>query len=45
MFILDSPYITVDFLGVMVQLASRVAIRITNLGIQLGTSTGRHFLF
>ena len=45
MFILNSPYITVNFLGVMVQLMLRVTIRQSNLGIQLGTLTGRHFLF
>ena len=44
-FILNSPYITVNFLGVVEQLASRVTIRQTNLGIQHGTLTGRHFLF
>ena len=44
-FILNSPYITVSFQGVMVQLAPRVTIRQTNLGIQRRTLTGRHFLF
>ena len=45
MFILNSPYIAVNFLGVMVQLASRVTIRKTNLGIKFRTLTGRHFFF
>ena len=44
-FILNSSYVTVNFQGVMVQLASRVMIRQTKLGIQLGTLTGRHILF
>ena len=33
------------FQGVMVQLVPRVTVRQTNLGIQLRTLTGRHFLF
>ena len=36
-FILNSPYITVNFQGVMVQLAPRVTIQQTNLGNQLMT--------
>ena len=44
-FIFNYPYITVHFLGVIVQLAMRVTIRQTSLGIQLGTLTGHHFLF
>ena len=44
-FILNSSYFTVNFQGVMVQLAPRVTIRQTNLGIQLRTLTGRHFIF
>ena len=36
-FILNSSYVTVNFQGVMVQLAPRVAVRQTNLGIQLRT--------
>ena len=36
-FILNSSYVTVNFQGVMVQLAARVAVRQNNLGIQLRT--------
>ena len=39
-FILNSSYVTVNFQGVMVQLAPRVMIRQTNLGIQLRTLMG-----
>ena len=45
MFLLNSSYVTVHFQGVMVQLAPRVTVRQTNLGIQLKTQTGRHFHF
>ena len=40
-FILNSSYVTVNFQEVMVQLAPRVTVRQTNLGIQLGTLTGQ----
>ena len=39
-FISNSSYVTVNFQGVMVQLAPRVTIRQTNIGIQLRTLTG-----
>ena len=39
-FILNSSYVTVLFQGVMVQLAPRVTVRKTSLGIQLRTLTG-----
>ena len=44
-FILNSLYATVNFQGVMVQLAPCVTVRQTNLGIQLRILTGRHVLF
>ena len=43
--ILNSSYVTVNFQGVIVQLAPRVTIWQINLGIQLRTLIGRHFLF
>ena len=37
-FILNSSYVTVNFQGVVVQLAPRVTVRQTNLGTLTGSS-------